>query len=132
MSESLRRNLDILQAGDRVGVLVDSEGCLHLVVNGEDLGVVAEDIASRRYAVVDLYGCCEEVTIVSDQAGPWRGSASMEGTKAALGLGTLDGVLYGWMGGVGGKSVSVEGTKAALGLGTLDGIICGLVGGRGG
>ena len=62
----------------------------------------------------------EEVTIVSDQSGPWRGSASLEGTKAALGLGTYAGynnnVTY-YMERVSGDNGSFEVIKEALGLG---------------
>ncbi|KAJ4442722.1 hypothetical protein ANN_04313, partial [Periplaneta americana] len=58
-------NLDSLQSCHLVGVLVDSESRLHLYVNGVDQGVAACDIPSVCYAVVDVYGQCEEVTIMN-------------------------------------------------------------------
>lgn len=54
-------NLDSLQSSHLVGVLVDSESRLHLFVNGVDQGVAVCDIPAVCYAVVDLYGQCEEV-----------------------------------------------------------------------
>ncbi|XP_075541254.1 neuralized E3 ubiquitin protein ligase 4 isoform X3 [Dermacentor variabilis] len=57
-------NLDHLQQGHTVGVLVDLEGGLHLYVNGMDQGVAARDLPPVCYALVDLYGQCEQVTIV--------------------------------------------------------------------
>ncbi|XP_075745116.1 neuralized E3 ubiquitin protein ligase 4 isoform X3 [Rhipicephalus microplus] len=56
-------NLDFLQQGHTVGVLVDLEGGLHLYVNGMDQGVAARDLPPMCYALVDLYGQCEQVTI---------------------------------------------------------------------
>ncbi|XP_063229643.1 neuralized-like protein 4 [Bacillus rossius redtenbacheri] len=57
-------NLDHLQVSHIVGVLVDGESQLHLFVNGVDQGVAAKDIPPLCYAVVDLYGQCEEVSVV--------------------------------------------------------------------
>jgi hypothetical protein len=54
-------NLDSLQSCHLVGILVDSESRLHLYVNGMDQGVAACDIPAVCYAVVDIYGQCEEV-----------------------------------------------------------------------
>jgi neuralized-like protein 4 len=54
-------NLDSLHSSHLVGVLVDSESRLHLFVNGVDQGVAVCDIPAVCYAVVDLYGQCEEV-----------------------------------------------------------------------
>ena len=55
-------NLNSLQSCHLVGVLVDSESRLHLYVNGIDQGVAASDIPTSCYAVVDVYGQCEEVS----------------------------------------------------------------------
>nr|CAD7453424.1 unnamed protein product [Timema tahoe] len=57
-------NLDNLQGSHMVGVLVDYDSQLHLYVNGVDQGVAAKDIPSVCYAVVDLYGQCEKVSVV--------------------------------------------------------------------
>jgi neuralized-like protein 4 len=54
-------NLDSLQACHLVGILVDSESRLHLYVDGVDQGVAACDIPAICYAVMDVYGQCEEV-----------------------------------------------------------------------
>lgn len=52
--------MDTLVSGD-VGLLVDLQGCLHLYVNGVDYGEAARDVPSQCYAVVDLYGQCDQV-----------------------------------------------------------------------
>ena len=65
VNDNLRRSLDSLQEGDTLGVLIDKKSRLHLLINGEDLGPIAQAIPARRFAVLDLYGCCEEVSIVT-------------------------------------------------------------------
>lgn len=62
-------NLDTLQCGHVVGVMVDDDNCLHLYVNGLDQGIAARDVPYPCYGLVDLYGQCEQVTIVSDHCG---------------------------------------------------------------
>nr|XP_058972129.1 neuralized-like protein 4 [Pocillopora verrucosa] len=80
VNDNLRRSLDSLQEGDTLGVLIDKKSRLHLLINGEDLGPIAQAIPARRFAVLDLYGCCEEVSIVTADHGE-RGRVSMEETK---------------------------------------------------
>ena len=46
--------------------MVSDEAALHLYINGVDQGVVSHDIPPVVYALVDLYGQCEQVTIVTD------------------------------------------------------------------
>ena len=46
-------------------MMVDDEGCLHLYVNDIDQGIAAKDIPQNCYALIDLYGQCEQVTIVT-------------------------------------------------------------------
>ncbi|XP_071449160.1 neuralized-like protein 4 [Hetaerina americana] len=61
-------NLDSLEVGRKLGLMVDSEGKLHLFVDGVDQGIAAVEIPpSPVYAVLDLYGQCEEVTIMSPE-----------------------------------------------------------------
>lgn len=60
-------NLDSLQVNHTVGVAVDVENRLHLYVNGVDQGVAVKDIPEKCYAVVDLYGMCDEVVVVGNQ-----------------------------------------------------------------
>lgn len=77
-----------MQEGDTVGVLVDRDNSLYLLLNGQRLGPLAQAIPARRYAVLDLYGSCEEVTLVTaDECD--HGVTLLNATKAALGLGEL-------------------------------------------
>uniref|UniRef100_A0A673G670 Neuralized-like protein 4 n=1 Tax=Sinocyclocheilus rhinocerous TaxID=307959 RepID=A0A673G670_9TELE len=64
--ENYGPNLDTCPEGTILGLLVDSSGCLHLFVNGMDQGVAAQDIPSPCYPLIDLYGQCEQVTIVTN------------------------------------------------------------------
>ncbi|CAH0389497.1 unnamed protein product [Bemisia tabaci] len=58
-------NLDQLQVGDRVGVIVKENGALHFFVNGVDLGEAATNIpVGKVYGVIDLYGQAAQATIV--------------------------------------------------------------------
>lgn len=85
VNDNLRRSLDSLQEGDTLGVLIDKKSRLHLLINGEDLGPIAQAIPARRFAVLDLYGCCEEVSIVTADHSE-RGRVIMEETKAERSL----------------------------------------------
>ncbi|KAH0626079.1 hypothetical protein JD844_000817 [Phrynosoma platyrhinos] len=64
--ENYGPNLDTCPEGTVLGLLVDSNNCLHLYVNGMDQGVAAQDIPSPCYVLIDLYGQCEQVTIVTN------------------------------------------------------------------
>ncbi|GAA6075670.1 neuralized-like protein 4 isoform X1 [Tachysurus ichikawai] len=63
--EEYGRDLDQLGEGDRVGIQRNGRGDLHLWVNGQDCGPAASGLPSRLWAVVDLYGKCTQVTVVS-------------------------------------------------------------------
>ncbi|KAK8759132.1 hypothetical protein V5799_003230 [Amblyomma americanum] len=82
-------DLDQLGVGSRVGMMRDSDGCLHYFVNGEDQGIACRNIPSRVWAVVDLYGQCAQVSIVPQQrisppaALPAK-VASPEATRASI------------------------------------------------
>lgn len=52
-----------------LGLLVDANSCLHLYVNGMDQGVAAQDIPSPCYPFIDLYGQCEQVSVMHLQVG---------------------------------------------------------------
>ncbi len=56
--------------GDRVGIQRNGKGELHLWVNGQDCGTAASGLPSRLWAVVDLYGKCTQVTVVSCEPPP--------------------------------------------------------------
>eukprot|EP00063_Salmo_salar_P036607 XP_014011442.1 PREDICTED: neuralized-like protein 4 isoform X1 [Salmo salar] len=64
--ENYGPNLDTCPEGTVLGLLVDGNSCLHLYVNGMDQGVAAQDIPMPCYPLVDLYGQCEQVTIVTN------------------------------------------------------------------
>lgn len=63
--EEYGRDLDQLAEGDRVGIQRSSRGELHLWVNGQDCGAAASGLPPKLWAVVDLYGKCTQVTVVS-------------------------------------------------------------------
>ncbi|XP_067171107.1 LOW QUALITY PROTEIN: neuralized-like protein 4 [Apteryx mantelli] len=71
--ENYGPNLDTVPAGTVLGLLVDAGACLHLFVNGLDQGVAAGDIPAPCYVLLDLYGQCEQVTIVTEPAAPGGG-----------------------------------------------------------
>jgi neuralized-like protein 4 len=59
-------DLDGLQSGQKVGISVVN-GELHLYINGIDQGAVVQlPLSGSFYAVVDLYGQCTEISLVSD------------------------------------------------------------------
>ncbi|XP_012271059.1 neuralized-like protein 4 isoform X2 [Orussus abietinus] len=58
-------NLESLQSGSTVGLLIDEDSTLHLYINGVDQGIAATDLPPYVYGVIDLYGQCEQVSIVS-------------------------------------------------------------------
>ncbi|XP_011150194.1 neuralized-like protein 4 isoform X2 [Harpegnathos saltator] len=57
--------LENLQCNSVVGLLIDEDSRLHLFVNGADQGVAATDLPAYVYAVFDLYGQCEQVSIAA-------------------------------------------------------------------
>uniref|UniRef100_A0A8C8C7D8 Neuralized-like protein 4 n=1 Tax=Oncorhynchus tshawytscha TaxID=74940 RepID=A0A8C8C7D8_ONCTS len=63
--EEYGRDLDQLSEGDRVGIQRSTHGELHLWVNGQDCGAAASGLPTGLWAVVDLYGKCTQVTVVS-------------------------------------------------------------------
>uniref|UniRef100_A0A8C4Z814 Neuralized E3 ubiquitin protein ligase 4 n=1 Tax=Gadus morhua TaxID=8049 RepID=A0A8C4Z814_GADMO len=76
--ENYGPNLDTCPEGTVLGLLVDTAGGLHLYVNGMDQGVAAQDIPSPCYPLIDLYGQCQQVTIVTNSVP----AASGEGSEA--------------------------------------------------
>ncbi|XP_059386856.1 neuralized-like protein 4 [Carassius carassius] len=80
--ENYGPNLDTCPEGTVLGLLVDSSGSLHLFVNGMDQGVAAQDIPSPCFPLIDLYGQCEQVTIVTNHVsvvGGERGDMHCQG-----------------------------------------------------
>ncbi|XP_063305913.1 neuralized-like protein 4 isoform X1 [Pelobates fuscus] len=60
-------NLDLCPEGTCLGLLLDSTGGLHLYVNGLDQGVGAQDLPDTCYVLLDLYGQCEQLSIVTGE-----------------------------------------------------------------
>jgi len=77
-------NLDALSVNHSVGVLVDKDRALHVVVNGVDQGVAARDLPNKVWAVFDLYGMCEEVAIAGSEGHNALIAAGTEGHSALL------------------------------------------------
>ncbi|XP_054716329.1 neuralized-like protein 4 [Uloborus diversus] len=61
-------NLDALRNGHLVGVKVHQDRSLHLYINGIDQGIAAEEVPHPVYAVVDIYGQCKQVSLISDRS----------------------------------------------------------------
>ncbi|XP_011253372.1 neuralized-like protein 4 [Camponotus floridanus] len=55
--------LENLQCNSVVGLLIDEDNRLHLFINGIDQGVAATDLPPYVFAVIDLYGQCEQVSL---------------------------------------------------------------------
>lgn len=53
-------NLDQLQEGDRIGVLLKN-GDVHYFINGTDLGPSTSGITQPVYGCINLYGMCAKV-----------------------------------------------------------------------
>ncbi|KAM4678136.1 neuralized-like protein 4 isoform 2-T2 [Discoglossus pictus] len=67
MRDGYGPNLDLCPEGTCLGLLLDSSGGLHLYVNGLDQGVGAQDLPEPCYVILDLYGQCEQVSIVTGE-----------------------------------------------------------------
>ncbi|XP_077021862.1 neuralized-like protein 4 isoform X3 [Tamandua tetradactyla] len=74
--EKFGPNLDTCPEGTILGLRLDSSGGLHLHVNGVDQGVALSDVPQPCHALVDLYGQCERVTIVSPESGAASGKGA--------------------------------------------------------
>ncbi|KAG8230351.1 hypothetical protein J437_LFUL000622, partial [Ladona fulva] len=68
MVEAYGIDLSKLVEGDRVGVMRTSQGELVFWVNGLSHGVAASGIPPRVHAVIDLFGKCAQVTLLSTEA----------------------------------------------------------------
>ncbi|KAF6299225.1 neuralized E3 ubiquitin protein ligase 4 [Rhinolophus ferrumequinum] len=73
--EKFGPNLDTCPEGTILGLRLDSSGGLHLLVNGMDQGVAVPDVPQPCHALVDLYGQCEQVTIVNPEPGAASGKS---------------------------------------------------------
>ncbi|XP_073091011.1 neuralized-like protein 4 isoform X1 [Manis javanica] len=96
--EKFGPNLDTCPEGTILGLRLDSSGGLHLHVNGMDQGVAVPEVPQPCHALVDLYGQCEQVTIVSPEPGAASGkSAGTQGDmeKADMVDGIKESVCWG-------------------------------------
>ncbi|WAR14180.1 NEUL4-like protein [Mya arenaria] len=66
IKENYGPNLNSLQVGQTVGVLVDEDHNLHMYVDGLDQGIAARDVPTPCHGLLDLYGQCEQVTIIAE------------------------------------------------------------------
>ncbi|XP_043932154.1 neuralized-like protein 4 [Protopterus annectens] len=82
--ENYGPNLDTCPEGTTLGLLVDSNNSLHLFVNGMDQGVAVQDIPNPCYGIVDLYGQCEQVTVVTDNVAVAGGESSCSRCRADM------------------------------------------------
>ena len=53
-----------MREGDRIGVVCDDDNRLHIIVNDIDKGFVDHEIPTIKYAMLDLYGRCEQLAVV--------------------------------------------------------------------
>lgn len=54
----------VLQAGDKIGVVVYEDESLHFFINGIDQGLAATNVPNGVYGVIDLYGQAAKASIV--------------------------------------------------------------------
>ena len=60
-----------MKTNDRVGIVCTSSGILLFYVNGRLKGKLLKEKAPKlRYALVDLYGCCEQVKLLPLEKAP--------------------------------------------------------------
>ncbi|XP_038624144.1 neuralized-like protein 4 [Tachyglossus aculeatus] len=74
--ENFGPNLDTVREGTVLGLRLDGAGGLHLHLNGLDQGLAVADLPQPCHVLVDLYGQCEQVTIVSPEAGAADGEGA--------------------------------------------------------
>ena len=60
-------DLDSLKAGTTLGLLIDDDSALHVYVNDVDQGVAATNMPRHCHVIVDVYGQCEQISIVTSE-----------------------------------------------------------------
>uniref|UniRef100_A0A673G6T7 Neuralized-like protein 4 n=1 Tax=Sinocyclocheilus rhinocerous TaxID=307959 RepID=A0A673G6T7_9TELE len=122
--EEYGRDLDQLGEGDRVGIQRNGKGELHLWVNGQDCGTAASGLPSRLWAVVDLYGKCTQVTVVSCEPPPEMDGEEVEdeivSTQAVSIMADASSVIY-HCGGSSSNSSPAGSSGGVAGLGVAAG-----------
>ena len=62
--ENLGFNVDTLTTNQSVGIIVDAQRNLKVLINGQDKGIIVQNVPQVCYGLIDLYGQCEEISIV--------------------------------------------------------------------
>ncbi|KYN19197.1 Neuralized-like protein 4 [Trachymyrmex cornetzi] len=75
--------LENLQCNSSVGLLIDEDNRLHLFINNIDQGVAATDLPPHVFAVIDLYGQCEQISIVGINEEPSYSNVAIDNALAA-------------------------------------------------
>ncbi|XP_077270706.1 neuralized E3 ubiquitin protein ligase 4 isoform X1 [Temnothorax americanus] len=75
--------LENLQFNSIVGLLIDEDSRLHLFINNVDQGVAATDLPPYVFAVIDLYGQCEQVSIAGVNEEPSYSNVAIDNALAA-------------------------------------------------
>ena len=74
-----------MKNGDRVGIVCTSSGILLFYVNGYLKGkLLKEKVPKLRYALVDLYGCCEQVKLLPLEKAPSERELPVKGLYSLL------------------------------------------------
>lgn len=82
--------MDVLNEGDRVGIMRTAQGELVFSVNGESKGIAAVGIAKPIWAVVSLYGKCTQVSISSDEQSTSCSTAAAAAVAVAMASANYD------------------------------------------
>ena len=63
-------DFDKLSEGAEVGIMRTPDGEMHVFLDGKDLGVACVNVPAGCFAICDLYGQCNKVTILHPDRGP--------------------------------------------------------------
>lgn len=74
--------MDVLNEGDRVGIMRTAKGDLLFSINGESQGIATVDIDKPVWAVVSLYGKCAQVSICSQETPTNVGATAVAAASA--------------------------------------------------
>ncbi|XP_071455370.1 neuralized-like protein 4 [Hetaerina americana] len=66
--KDIGRNIDELQRGDQIGIMVKKPGVLHIFINGNDMGPNMAGIPDNVYGVIELRGKTVQVSMIEKHA----------------------------------------------------------------
>ncbi|XP_028049148.1 neuralized-like protein 4 [Monomorium pharaonis] len=75
--------LENLQCNSVVGLLIDEDSRLHLLINNVDQGIAATDLPPYVFAVIDLYGQCEQISLTGISEEPSYSNVAIDNVLAA-------------------------------------------------